>query len=130
MAVLTLACAIVAYIYPPAFLIFREYFLWLFAATMFALGVVLDPIEAREALGKPLRIVSGVATQFSVMPLLGFAAAGIATWQGVDPAMALGFIIVGCAPGAMASNMITLSYICKVLNSRCSNIVLHSLQAA
>lgn len=34
LAPLTLAGAISAYLYPPAFLIFKDYFLWLFAATM------------------------------------------------------------------------------------------------
>ena len=107
MAVLTLLCAVTAYIYPPAFLIFKDYFLWFFAATMLALGLVLNPDEARDALTKPLRIFCGVCTQYSIMPLLGFAAASMATLQGATPAMALGFIIVGCAPGAMASNVIT-----------------------
>jgi BASS family bile acid:Na+ symporter len=41
------------------------------------------------------------------MPLLGFAAALIVSAQGLSPALALGFVIVGCAPGAMASNVIT-----------------------
>ncbi|WP_240923999.1 bile acid:sodium symporter family protein [Mariprofundus ferrooxydans] len=107
MALLTLAGAVAAYLYPPAFLIFKGYFLWFFAATMFALGVVLKPEEARAALSRPSRIGLGVLCQFTIMPLLGFAAASVAVWQGVDPALALGFIIVGCAPGAMASNVIT-----------------------
>jgi len=107
MAALTLAGAMAAFVYPPAFLIFKAYFLWLFAATMFALGVVLHPEEARAALRRPASIALGVMTQFTVMPLLGFAAASIAVWQGVSPMLALGFIIVGCAPGAMASNVIT-----------------------
>ena len=116
MAALTLVCAIAAYLYPQAFLIFRDIFLWLFAATMFALGVVLKPQEAKSAASRPATIALGVSTQFIVMPLLGFAAATIAVWQGADPAMALGFIIVGCAPGAMASNVITLFYIRNVAN--------------
>jgi BASS family bile acid:Na+ symporter len=107
MAMLTLVSAVAAFIYPPAFLVFKGYFLWFFAATMFALGIVLKPEEARAALGKPSQICLGVLTQYSVMPLLGFAAASLAVWQGVSPALALGFIIVGCAPGAMASNVIT-----------------------
>ena len=107
LAALTLAGAISAYLYPPLFLVFKDYFLWLFAATMFALGIVLQPEEARDAMRKPSRIALGVATQFSVMPLLGFAAASLAVAQGVSPMLALGFIIVGCAPGAMASNVIT-----------------------
>jgi BASS family bile acid:Na+ symporter len=107
MAMFTLLCAIAAFMYPPAFLIFKSYFLWLFAATMFALGLVLKTEEALDALSKPSTIAMGVFTQYSVMPMLGFMAASIAVWQGVAPEMALGFIIVGCAPGAMASNVIT-----------------------
>ena len=41
--------------------------------------------------------------QFSVMPLLAYL---IAQYPGFTPAIAIGFIIVGCAPGAMASNVI------------------------
>ncbi len=107
MAILTLIFAIIAYIEPPLFLIFRDYFLWFFAATMFALGIVLKPDEARSALKRPARIALGVLTQYSVMPLLGFAAATFAVSQGIPAELALGFIIVGCAPGAMASNVIT-----------------------
>lgn len=107
LALLTLVSAIAAFVYPPAFLIFKDYFLYCFAATMFALGIVLKPEEARTALGRPSQIYLGVLTQYSVMPLLGFAAASLAVWQGVSPTLALGFIIVGCAPGAMASNVIT-----------------------
>jgi len=107
LATLTLAGAVAAYLHPPLFLVLRDYFLWLFAATMFALGIVLHPEEARDAIRTPWRIVLGVFTQFTVMPLLGFAAASLAVAQGVSPMLALGFIIVGCAPGAMASNVIT-----------------------
>jgi len=106
MALLTLIGAVAAFFYPPAFLIFKNYFLWFFAATMFALGLVLKPEEARSALSKPSRIFIGVSAQFIVMPALGFAAATISMASGIDPALALGFIIVGCAPGAMASNVI------------------------
>jgi len=107
MAVLTLAGAIAAYLFPPVFMVFRDYFLWFFAATMFALGVVLHPEEAKDALARPSSITLGVLTQYSVMPILGFLAATLAVQQGVSPMLALGFIIVGCAPGAMASNVIT-----------------------
>ena len=107
LALLTLLGAVGAYFFPDVFLVFKHYFLWLFAATMFALGLVMKPEEAKEALSRPSAIFIGVATQFSIMPALGFAAAFVSTWQGASPAMALGFIIVGCAPGAMASNVIS-----------------------
>jgi len=107
MAVLTLTCAIAAFFYPPAFLVFKDYFLWLFAITMFAVGLVLPLEEAKEALRKPQSIAIGVVSQFTIMPLLGFAAASWLIWLDYPPALALGFIIVGCAPGAMASNVMT-----------------------
>jgi len=75
MAVLTLAGAIAAYLFPPAFMVFKDYFLWFFATTMFALGVVLHPEEARDAMSRPGRIALGVLTQFKVMLILGFLAA-------------------------------------------------------
>jgi len=103
MAILTLAGAVIGYMYPPVMLIFKDVFLWMFAATMFALGIVLQPPELKQTLRQPKAIALGVLTQYSVMPLLGFAAA---TYGGFSPELALGFVIVGCAPGAMASNVI------------------------
>ncbi|HXV62051.1 MAG TPA: bile acid:sodium symporter family protein [Vicinamibacteria bacterium] len=103
LAPLTLAGAVVAYLYPPSFLIFGDVFLWFFAATMLALGVVLEPEDLRSTLRKPGRVLLGVLTQFTVMPLLGFLATLVGDFP---PELALGFIIVGAAPGAMASNVI------------------------
>ncbi len=103
LAPLTLLGAVLAYWHPPLFLIFKDYFLWLFAATMFALGIVLEPDELTETLKQPRALGLGVLTQYSVMPLLGFAVAWAAK---LPPELALGLIIVGCAPGAMASNVI------------------------
>ncbi|MCW8956207.1 MAG: bile acid:sodium symporter, partial [Gammaproteobacteria bacterium] len=103
LALLTLSGAILAFLYPPLFLIFRDYFLWFFAATMFALGTVLEFAELKAEMRNPKRISLGVMSQFSVMPLLAFI---MAQYPGFSPAIALGFIIVGCAPGAMASNVI------------------------
>jgi BASS family bile acid:Na+ symporter len=102
-APLTLFGAIVAFFFPEVFLPFKYIFKWLFATTMFALGIVLDPIELRDTLHHPLHIGLGVLTQYLVMPTLAYA---VATLAGLPPALALGFIIVGTAPGAMASNVI------------------------
>lgn len=103
LAPLTLAGTVAAYALPAAFLWVAPAFQWLFAATMFALGVVLHPGELRETLARPRAIGLGVAAQYLIMPSLGFAAA---TASGLPPALALGFIVVACAPGAMASNVI------------------------
>ena len=103
LAPLTLVGAVVAYLYPPSFLIFADTFLWFFAATMLALGVVLEPDDLKRTLEHPQRVLLGVLTQYTVMPLLGFM---VATVSGFPPELALGFVIVGAAPGAMASNVI------------------------
>lgn len=103
MAPLTLLGAIVAYLYPPSFLVFASTTNWFFAATMLALGVVLEPGDFKRTLATPWRVLLGVAIQYTVMPLLGFV---VATVSGFPPALALGFVIVGAAPGAMASNVI------------------------
>ena len=72
LAVLTLLGAVLAFLYPPLFLIFKDYFLWFFAATMFALGTVLETRDLKAELTHPSRIGLGVMTQFSIMPLLAF----------------------------------------------------------
>ncbi|ATI02402.1 MAG: BASS family bile acid:Na+ symporter [Cycloclasticus pugetii] len=103
MAPLTLICAVIAFYQPAIFLIFKDYFLWFFAASMFALGVVLKPDELKTTIKTPKPILIGILSQYSIMPLLGATAAWLA---GLPAEIALGVIIVGCAPGAMASNVI------------------------
>lgn len=103
LAPLTAIGALVAFFYPPGFLIFKDVFLWMFAATMFALGVVLDPRDLRATVKEPAKIGAGVLTQYTVMPVLGFAAAYLSD---LPPEIAVGLIIVACAPGAMASNVV------------------------
>jgi len=103
LAPLTLFAAIAAYWFPGSFLIFEHVFLWLFAATMFSLGIVLNPQELQQVRQQPKQIGLGLLTQFSVMPLLGALAA---YGSGLPNEVALGLVIVACAPGAMASNVI------------------------
>lgn len=103
LAPLTLGGAVLAFYLPDAFLFIGSIFKWLFATTMLALGLVLEPGELMDTLRRPWRIGLGVATQYTLMPALGFL---IAATAGLPPALALGFVIVACAPGAMASNVI------------------------
>ncbi|MCW8963742.1 MAG: bile acid:sodium symporter, partial [Gammaproteobacteria bacterium] len=109
LAPLTLAGAILAYLYPPLFMVFAEplfgmkLVLWMFAITMFGLGLVLETDELKQTLQRPVPIGLGLMTQFTIMPTLAI----LVVWLGdLPPAYALGIIIVGCAPGAMASNVI------------------------
>ncbi len=103
LAPLTLFIAIAAYLLPDIFLIFEHVFLWFFAATMFSLGIVLNLDELKQVRHQPKQISLGLLTQFTVMPLLGAIAAYS---SGLPNEIALGLIIVACAPGAMASNVV------------------------
>lgn len=103
LALLTLIVTFSAYLLPDVFLIFEHVFLWLFAATMFSLGIVLDSNELKQVRRQPKQISLGLLTQYTVMPILGAIAAYS---SGLPNEVALGLIIVACAPGAMASNVV------------------------
>ncbi len=119
LAPLTLLGTLLAFFFPAPFLVLKlpaslpdmlggvalygSLFQLMFALTMFSLGLVLEYQDLGETLRRPKRIALGVATQYLVMPLLAFVLVGLAD---LPPAVALGFLIVGAAPGAMASNVI------------------------
>lgn len=115
LAPLTLLGTLLAFFFPAPFLLLKlpaalgdftlygSLFQLMFALTMFALGLVLEYDDLGETLRRPKRIALGVATQYLVMPLLAFTLISVTD---LPPAVALGFLIVGSAPGAMASNVI------------------------
>ncbi|HEB59661.1 MAG TPA: bile acid:sodium symporter family protein [Gammaproteobacteria bacterium] len=119
LAPLTLLGTLLAFFFPPLFLwlklpaalpealgglsLYGSLFQLMFALTMFALGLVLEYDDLGDTLRRPRRIFQGVATQYLLMPLLAFA---LISLTDLPPAVALGFLIVGSAPGAMASNVI------------------------
>jgi BASS family bile acid:Na+ symporter len=67
-------------------------------------GTVIDPKRFVFLTRHPLSVVLGLATQFTVMPAAAFLISRLA---GFEDDVTLGFIIVGCAPGAMTSNVLT-----------------------
>ena len=79
--------------------------LWaLIVVTMLALGTLVRRDELRPLRQHPWWVVLGVATQLIVMP----AAAWLMTRLFPLPEeIAAGVILVGCVPGAMASNVLT-----------------------
>lgn len=99
---------ILGYFYPPALTWFKPYVNWLFAFTMFGIGAVLKPSDFVPVLKQPHWVLMGTLAQFTIMPLGGFL---IAKLLNLPPELALGVIVVGATPGAMASNV--LSYLAK-----------------
>lgn len=71
---------------------------------MFAMGLTLTPPDFVLVAKRPLPVLLGVVAQYVIMPLLGWA---IAAALGLPPELAVGIILVGCAPGGTSSNVVT-----------------------
>lgn len=78
----------------------------LFIVTMFAIGCALPRDEIRQVVARWPTVLGGTAIQYTAMPLLAWGAAHAFRLE--HEAMT-GVIIVGCVPGAMASNVLTLA---------------------
>jgi BASS family bile acid:Na+ symporter len=87
------------------FLASRDVLNYLFAVTMFALGSLLPKEEIALVLRRWPTVIGGTAVQYTVMPFLGWGMAGL---FGLSEGARIGTIIVGCVPGAMASNVLTM----------------------
>ena len=107
-AVWVILFGVVAYVWPGPFVALKGYMDWFFALTMFGIGAVLQVEDFKRIVAKPIGVVIGSAAQFSIMPLGAFV---LAKLFGLPPEIAVGLILTGSAPGAMASNV--MSYIAK-----------------
>lgn len=70
---------------------------------MLAMGLTLSFEDYRSLAAMPRALIAGVALQFTVMPLAGFA---IARLMGLEQGLAVGLILVACCPGGTASNIV------------------------
>ncbi len=93
----------VAYFYPGAILPFKPYMTWFFALTMLGVGMVTELTDFVAIFKNFKQVVVGVVAQYSIMPILSFC---IAMAFFLDKEFALGLILAGSAPGAMASNVL------------------------
>lgn len=78
----------------------------LVVVTMFCLGLVVRIEEFSELREHPLAVLMGVAVQCTLMPLLAWL---VIIVLGLEGPLAQGVILVGCVPGAMASNVLTMT---------------------
>jgi len=107
-AVWVILFGVVAYVWPGPFVALKGYMDWFFALTMFGIGAVLQVEDFKRIVAKPIGVVIGSVAQFSIMPLGAFFLAKLFR---LPPEIAVGLILTGSAPGAMASNV--MSYIAK-----------------
>ena len=107
-AVWVVLFGVVAYFLPGPFVALKSYMDWFFALTMFGIGVVLQVEDFKRIVQKPVIVLVGSTAQFSLMPVGAFV---LAKLFNLPPEIAVGLILTGSAPGAMASNV--MSYIAK-----------------
>jgi len=107
------ALSLVAFFWPTwfaggfdPFIASKPFLVQLFAVTMFAVGALLPQEEIRQVFKKWPTVLGGTAVQYTAMPLFAFVLANLFN---LDADTKLGVILVGCVPGAMASNVLTLT---------------------
>ncbi|MDM7859215.1 bile acid:sodium symporter family protein [Alteromonas sp. ASW11-36] len=101
------AAVIVALQYPQWFLAIGEFqttslIVPLLMIIMFGMGASLSFLDFAAVFKTPRNVLIGLLCQYSMMPLIGFT---LATLTHFPPEIAAGIILVGCAPGGLASNV-------------------------
>jgi BASS family bile acid:Na+ symporter len=99
-----LAGALIAFLYPESVIWMRPALRPAFAVTMFFVGTLVQPEQLRVFARAPTRALSGLLGQYTIMPLCAW---GVSLFFS-DPLVRTGIVLVGCMPGAMASNVMTV----------------------
>ena len=105
MGVLVLLSAVAALVFPDALSHLKTSLINpLLGVIMFGMGLTLRAEDFRVVFSRPKDVLIGCLAQFTVMPLLAFLLTRVFR---LEPALAIGVILVGCCPGGTASNVIT-----------------------
>lgn len=74
--------------------------------TMYMIGLLMPRREVDDVFRRWPLVFAGAAIQYTVMPLLAFL---LAHAFELDADIFVGVVLVGCVPGAMASNVLTMN---------------------
>lgn len=102
--VLILAGGAAGYLFAPTIHMASGWVNPLLGVVMFGMGLTLRPVDFALVAKRPVPIVVGVAAQYIVMPLLALFVSWLLR---LPPELAAGVILVGCAPGGTASNVVS-----------------------
>ena len=102
--VLVVIAGVLGFFLPDAFTPLAPSITWALGVVMFFMGLTLTLPDFARIAKRPWIAVLGVVTQFVAMPLLGLL---VVTVYSLPPEIAVGVILVGCAPGGTASNVVT-----------------------
>lgn len=103
-----LAGSILAFFVPAPFMPLTKYITYFLMVIMFGMGLTLTIPDFKAVAKRPLPILIGVVAQFVIMPLLAVAVAKV---LGLNPALAVGLLMLGSVPGGTSSNVI--AYLCR-----------------
>lgn len=78
---------------------------WLVTVIMFCVGTLLPVREVLDVLKRWPHVIGGTLVQYTAMPLLAW---GLTLLIELPSQLRTGVILVGCVPGAMASNVLTI----------------------
>lgn len=92
-----------------------ETFVWVRGTTqtvilgliMLTMGLTLTTGDFKILARRPFDIFVGACAQFVIMPCIAFVLVRV---FGLEPALALGILLVGCCPGGVSSNI--MSFLC------------------
>ncbi|KUL39368.1 Bile acid:sodium symporter [Streptomyces sp. NRRL F-4489] len=77
---------------------------YLLGVIMFCMGLTMTSRDFESVAKRPWAVGLGLVAHYVIMPGLGW---GIAHLLGLPPELAVGVILVGCAPSGTASNVVT-----------------------
>lgn len=75
---------------------------------MLTMGLTLTTADFQILVRRPLDIFIGACAQFVIMPMVAYTLVHLFH---LEPALALGILLVGCCPGGVSSNI--MSFLCK-----------------
>lgn len=100
-----LAAGGLAMIHPSWFAWFSgPWITWGLAVIMLGMGITLYVDDFRRVARRPGLVAIGFVAQYLIMPSLGWIIARVLQ---LEPALAVGLILVACCPGGTASNVVT-----------------------
>lgn len=99
---LVLAAGLAGYLIPDVFKPLGPDVPYLLGIIMFCMGLTLTPPDFASVVRRPWAVALGLAAHYVIMPGAGWV---IANALNLSPELAVGVILVGCAPSGTASNV-------------------------
>ncbi|WP_142131450.1 bile acid:sodium symporter family protein [Arthrobacter sp. SLBN-83] len=100
--ILVVAAGIIGFLLPGVFKPIAPSVPYLLGIIMFCMGLTLTPPDFAAVAKRPWAVALGIVAHYIIMPGAGWLIAGALN---LEPELAVGVILVGCAPSGTASNV-------------------------